>query len=246
MTEKTEIVFLDDVRANLDFEFFFPLITGKLTVNQKGNKKFTLSSEKTPKLIISTNHAINGEGASFKDRQFCIAFSDFYNEKHKPTDDFNTTFFDEWEYDQWNLFYNFMARCLQAFLKYGFINPPDERLEKRRRRQLMGEEFLAWAEEYYSPVDKSDQDYDTLEEAMESSNLNIKITRKELHSNFCECFPRVRKWLTPPMFKNKMKSYCKYKGLIFNPSGENFIYDGRDIKSGGKEYFIVGTPRHFE
>ena len=36
VSEKTDNIFLDDVRANVDFEFFFPVITGKLTVNPKG------------------------------------------------------------------------------------------------------------------------------------------------------------------------------------------------------------------
>jgi hypothetical protein len=33
------------------------------------------------KLFMTTNHAINGEGASFKDRQSHMAFSDYYNER---------------------------------------------------------------------------------------------------------------------------------------------------------------------
>ena len=40
VTEKTDNIFLDDVRANIDFEFFFPIITGKLMVNTKGVKRF--------------------------------------------------------------------------------------------------------------------------------------------------------------------------------------------------------------
>jgi hypothetical protein len=33
VTEKIDNIFLDDVRANIDFEFFFPIITGKITIN---------------------------------------------------------------------------------------------------------------------------------------------------------------------------------------------------------------------
>ena len=39
--------------------------------------QFTIPEKDTPKIYLSTNHAIVGEGSSFKRRQFFIAFSDF-------------------------------------------------------------------------------------------------------------------------------------------------------------------------
>ena len=117
VTEKTDNVFLDDVRANVDFEFFFPVITGRMQINQKAIKKYTLSDKDTPKLFITTNHAVNGSSSSFRDRQFIIAFSDYYNDEWKPVNDFGLTFFDEWDIEQWNLFYNFCANCLVLYFK---------------------------------------------------------------------------------------------------------------------------------
>jgi DNA primase len=231
VSEKTEVVFLDDVRANLDFEFFFPLISGKLTVNQKGAKKFTLSSEQTPKLLISTNHAILGEGASFQDRQAFIAFSDFYNENHKPTDDFNSVFFDEWDYQQWNLFYNFMAECLQAYLKYGIVKSPQDKLELRRLRQTMGEVFLGWAEEYYSVS----EDFDPAKNIWpDDCNLGRRISKKDLYNHFLDNNPRERTYTPITSFKKRLKAYAKYKGYAFNPSKL-----GKDDKAGGIEYVCL-------
>ncbi len=117
VTEKSKNIFIDDVRANVDFEFFFPVITGRMTINCKGIGKFTLPEKDTPKLYITTNHAINGSTASFRDRQALIAFSDFYSDDYKPIDDFGNNFFEEWDEKQWNLFYNFMAACLQLYFK---------------------------------------------------------------------------------------------------------------------------------
>lgn len=232
VTEKTEVVFLDDVRANLDFEFFFPLISGRLTINRKGDKKFTLSPEQTPKLLISTNHAIIGEGASFKDRQAFIAFSDYYNENHKPTDDFNQLFFDEWGYEQWNLFYNFSAECLQAYLKYGIVRPPEERLEKRRLRQQMGEVFLAWAEEYYSGVAKTG--IDSVKDWIDT-NIGKRVSRKELFDRYLDYIPpKEKRYATTTSFKKNMKAFCRYNAFTFNPK-----QGGKDDKSGGVEYFTV-------
>ena len=110
VTEKTRNVFIDDVRAHFDFEFFFPIITAKMKVNTKFGARFSLSAKDSPKLFITTNHAIDGEGPSFDDRKAFIVFSDYYNDHHKPILDFGKNFFTEWSSYEWNQFYNFIAR----------------------------------------------------------------------------------------------------------------------------------------
>jgi hypothetical protein len=247
VTEKTENVFLDDVRANIDFEFFFPVITGQMTVNMKGQKKFTLPEEKTPKIYMTTNHALNGSSPSFLDRQFLIAFSDYYNDDYKPLDDFGINFFNEWDQNQWNLFYNFIAACLQLYFKAqqlgwgvnrsGLIPSPTERLDRRRMRQFLGENFLTWADEYYSVSDDPDQDPTTM-----NNNLNQQISRKELFDNYLDRNPNDRKYVTPHHFKKKIKAWCKYRRLIFNPhKRDSYGHPGGDDKSGGIEYFMIGN-----
>lgn len=235
VTEKTEVVFLDDVRANLDFEFFFPLISGKLTVNPKGGKKFTLSTDQTPKLLISTNHAILGDGASFKDRQAFIAFSDYYNDNHKPVDDFKNSFFSEWGYTQWSLFYNFAAECLQAYLKYGLVKSPEDRLEQRRLRQTMGELFLGWAEDFFSMPDE----YDPIKGFPVEVNLGRQLSKKELYDHFLESNPRERAYTPITKFKKKIKAFALYKDYVYNPA-----QDGHDHKAGGIEFITLDIPKN--
>lgn len=246
VTEKIENVFLDDVRANLDFEFFFPVITGQMTINVKAQKKFTLPEASTPKIFLTTNHALNGNTTSFRDRQFLIAFSDYYNDTHKPIDDFGINFFTEWDEKQWNLFYNFMASCLQLYFKAqalgwgvnnsGLIAPPTERLDRRRMRQYIGENFLAWADEYFSVTEG--EDIGTISNA----DINVPIPRKELSDNFHEKNPNDRRYVTAHIFKKKMKAWCDYRGLLFNPhKRDDYGRHGLDDKSGGVEYFMIGN-----
>lgn len=245
VTEKTENIFLDDVRANIDFEFFFPVITGQITVNVKGQKKFTLPEEKTPKIYMTTNHALNGSSTSFLDRQFLIAFSDFYNDDHKPLDDFGINFFNEWDQKQWNLFYNFIAACLQLYFKAqqlgwgvnksGLIPSPTERLDRRRIRQFIGENFLAWADEYFCISDDSKPDPTQM-----SNNLERQISRRELSDSYFDRNPNDRKFITPHHFKKKIKAWCKYRELVFNPhKRDSYGHPGGDDKSGGIEYFMI-------
>ena len=250
VSEKTDNIFLDDVRANVDFEFFFPVITGKLTVNPKGQKKFTLSERDTPKLYITTNHAINGNSASFKDRQALIAFSDYYNENFKPIDEFGINLFDEWDEKQWNLFYNFMAYCLHLYFKIskmgwgvnhsGLISPPTERLELRRIRQYIGEDFLTWANEFYGVLEDNRTDPN-------NTNINTEIPRSEIYNNFLEKNRVQSKWMTPQKFKKKMLSWCQFVELQFNPQcADVFGNTGKDDKRGGIEYFTVAKQDYSE
>jgi DNA primase len=259
VTEKTKNIFLDDVRANIDFEFFFPVISGKLKVNPKGGQPFTLDQEDTPKLLLTTNHAINGEGSSFRDRQAFVAFCDWYNDIHKPIDDFGVNFFSEWEQDQWNLFYNLMATCIQLYFQSlrdawagknkGIVDPPMESLEKRRLRQQIGEDFMTWAEVTFA-VDTNGKPLD------ETSKIGQRNSRKELYDDFLNQHQHARKYVTASSFKKRMVHYCQYKGFHFNinkpnEEGVNFVdwirhnpgitFQGEADKSGGVEFFTIAT-----
>jgi len=263
VNEKTKIVFLDDVRANIDFEFFFPLITGKLKVNPKGGQPFTLDKEDTPKLLISTNHAINGDGSSFTDRQAYMAFSDYYNDTHKPVHDFHQNFFTEWGKEQWNLFYNLKAACLNIYFRslkegwvgngQGIIDPPMGSIEKRRLRQKMGEDFLAWADEYFSSEINDDENLGTVK------RMNRRQVRKELYDDLMDKNPHVRKWISPSSFSKRIKAFCLYNKYHYNPTvpnreGVEFadylhenprgIFMGEADKSGGTEYMTIADSEY--
>ena len=229
--ERTENVFIDDVRINFDIEMLFPYITGKFTVEKKGLGKTTLPPDTTQKFYITTNHSLKGEGGSFRDRQILLGFSDWYNDKHKPIDDFKVMFFDEWENEQYNLFYNFAAFCLHTYFKHGIIEAPTEELHRRRIRQELGESFLDWANEYFSNPNNLNQRLSKHEMySMDKNDPNIKIHGE----GFKDRFPRSAAYTNITSFKKKIKGYCDFKNYNYNPSTE-----GGDIKTGGKEYIEV-------
>ena len=98
----------------------------------------------------------------------------------------------------------------------------------------MGEEFISWAEEYFSNED----------------HINTLIPRKEIYDSFIEYAPDQRRWTSATIFKKKIIKYCEWKGFIFNPQRYDaksglpsfFDADGRpdlDHKSGGVEYFNI-------
>ena len=238
VTEKTRLVFIDDVLQSFNFEFLFPNITGDWTVNYKGKERITFPFKTSPKLYIPTNHAIKGDGSSFEDRQWIIAFSDYYNSNHKPADDFGSLFFSEWDFDQWNLTWNLIACCIQLYLRYGVIQAPKARIEQRRLRQEISEGFLLWADEYFSA----------------KSRIGVQIPRKELQNSYYESDPQQRKYVTPNEFKKRFKKYCIYRHYILNPNLYDpatglplkYDHDGHPIlddKSSGIEYFTIAPAK---
>ena len=134
------------------------------------------------------------------------------------------------------------------YYRYGYIPAPGDRLEKRKLTQEVGEEFILWADEYFSPsTDPS-----------KPCKLNqIDIPRKDMYDNFLEYIgPSRRTYYQPRTFKTKLIKYCELRGYIFNPQifdpekNEYIkIKDGiidRSIKRNGCEFFTIGTMDFYQ
>jgi len=223
--ERTAVVLYDDVRVNFNFEFMFSHITTGIKVNPKGEKRFTVLP---PKFIITTNHALNGDGNSFERRQFIISFSDYFNGQRTVGDEFGVQFFQEWDNDQWNLFYNWMATCTQAYLKHGtkYSIKRDSNLARRKLRQRIGENFLDWASLIYNGED--------------GLFLNKRIEKVFACEQYLTQYPTDRKYVNPKRFKEKLLLFANYMGYEINPG-----FTGKDgrIKSDGKEFLILANDK---
>ncbi|ANW96721.1 hypothetical protein AXE80_10745 [Wenyingzhuangia fucanilytica] len=229
--ERTCLVFIDDVLANFNFKRIFPEITGDFEVEGKGDKKITIPKEKAPKFYITTNHALKGEGGSYNDRQIGVAFSDWYSEHYKPTNDStnNSKFFEYWDYTQANLSTNLAATALQVYFQFGIIQAPTKKLKRRKLRQDIGEDFMEWADEIFS-------DYNNLNKKLPKSGLYNGVLHPNSKSSFSglsfiQKYPQQKIYTNPRKFKEKLIKYAEYKGYIFNPSS-----NGDNIKINSVEY----------
>ena len=251
VTKATRNIFLDDVKTNFAFENLFAMVTGPMYVNPKGKDRYCIPLEDSPKILITTNHAINkANEAATKRRIIYMEFSTWYNPEHTLVDDFHHMFFDDWDEEQWNLFDNLMAECVMFYFRSfencwsregaGAVPPPMKNIELRTLRQEMSEVLYQWAEEYFDPS---------------GSHLNDRIKRADLVASFFEyAGGPAGHGVTRTNFKGKIQAYCKFKGYDFNigrPNAEKMFYSdwkplhpdesfiGTDDKSGGAEYFKV-------
>ena len=240
IVDKTQLVFMDDVLRGFNIESQFANITGEWQVNYKGGGRRTFPFSSSPKMYISTNFTLKGKGDSFRARQWLLGFSDYYNATHSPKDDFKILFFNEWENDQWELFWNLMAQCVYLYMNFGVVEAPEERLMQRIDMNIMGDKFIEWAEEYF--------------ESDEEPRLNKRISRKVLIDSYEKVLSSKEiGFLTPQVFRDKILAFCRWKGYTLNPQKYNpatgeplyFDKDGKanvTDKSGGLEYYTIGVP----
>lgn len=246
----TRTLFIDDVNPNFDFELLFPLITDSVTVNRKGRDRFTLSGHDKPKFYITTNHVVGRENGSTRDRQFKIAFSDYFDASYKPEMEFGGQFFsDSWDERQWTLFYNLMAECLQLYFEAqrerwgvggsGLIEAPSRNLELRQMRQEMTETFFNWMNDFLSI--NEDNPHDTSCGAIFDRPL-LRSEMMESYKNTCSS--RERSYVTPQRFWQRLVLWCRYHALALNPHIP-LDTDGRPghDKKNGFEYITIGVSR---
>jgi len=190
----TQIFLMDDVGKNFVFENLFSIITEGITIEKKGKDPFHIPYNQSPKLSITTNYTVKGEGASFNRRTFEVEIANYFNDKHTPEDEFKHQFFSGWDDLEWQRFDNFMIRCIQYFLKNGLVESEKVNLEFRKLKNNVGAEFM---------------------EFMESKTLNdFRVSRKEFRDEFNRAYPNIAKYNTAQKFNGKVKEYCSYFNLI--------------------------------
>lgn len=212
VNKDTQIFLMDDVGRNFNFESLFSIVTEGMTVEKKGKDSFQIPFNESPKLSITTNYTVQGEGASFNRRVFEVEIANYFNDKHTPEDEFGHQFFSEWDSNEWHKFDNFMIRCLQYFLKNGLVESKKVNLDLRKLRNSVGAEFM---------------------EFMEIQELkNYRIGRKEFRDMFNDKYKHIARFNTPQKFNKKVKDYCEFYNIDLEESKYNgivsFIFDFND------------------
>ena len=212
----TQIVHLNDVRKNFDFECLFNDITEGIVADKKNTKPFKVKA----KMIISTNKTICIEGASAKDRAIEFEFADYYNEKFSPEDEFHHWFFRDWNETEWLNFYNFCLFCICSYLKNGIIVAASVNLNRRKLLESSNPEFVGF-----------------MDSQVKDGNIkpNMEYDKKELFDRFLAEAPEYAemKSFKQRRFTDCLRGYAKYSGY-FSPIDP----DVHERKSGGVRYII--------
>ena len=223
--ERTREIVFDDVRVNFPFEDLFSQITSAIRVKPFQGAPITIPA---PVFTITTNHALNGEGNSFKRRQYLLGFSNFFNEYRTPAQHFGHLLFSDWDQAQWNAYYNLMAVSVQVYMQYpdlGRYCVESDDIDRRRQRQQIGEDFLDFAETYFAP----------------GYMLNRLIVKERVLDDYLDIYPSARRYMDARKIKTLSRLYASYRGYTYNPGA-----DGPDdrIKSSGHEFILIADAEY--
>ena len=203
VSQDSQVIVFDDVKKNFDFESKFSLVTEGMTIERKNKDAIKLTVEDSPKMVITTNYAIKGEGNSHDRRRHEIEIAQYYGKNITPYNEFGSQLFDDWDLDEFQSFDNYMIFCLQSYLKFGLIEQQAKNVKTRRFIMETALEFMEWAED------------------REHLTLNIRHNKTNLYDNFITEFPDFKKWLTRKRFNIFLQKYASFKGYEFNQGNTN-------------------------
>ena len=209
VTTDTQVLIFDDVRKNFDFERLFSVITEGITIERKNKDAIKIPFHKSPKVVITTNYAIQGKGNSFERRKWEMEFKQFYTKDFTPQDEFKRLLFNDWNVDDWCAFDNYMVKVLQGYLNTGLVKCEFINLKERKFRAETNSEFAEWVYEFGASV----------------LPINERIRPDKAFDKFIADNNGMFRMLSKQRFNAWLRTYCLHK------TGNNPT-EGRD--GGGK------------
>ena len=153
ITEKTDIVCLDDVTEGFDASQIFSATTGDLTIEPKGISKRTISKDEKPKIVITSNYFPFGTGNSYERRRHIIEFGNYWANSHLSVEEeLGGLLFTDFSQDDWRAFYYFIFGCCQVYLTRGLREMSLKDLKRNTKlssiRVPLSMEVVEWLENH--------------------------------------------------------------------------------------------------
>lgn len=201
----TQVLLFDDIDKNFKFENLFSLITEGLIIEKKGKDAIQLPFSESPKISISTNYTVKGEGSSHNRRVFEVELSSHYNDKNTPEDEFGHLLFSEWTPKEWVLFDNYMIRCIQYYLKNGLVAYETVNLDYRKLINDTNKDFLEFMDNYKL-------------KGARFSKTSLKDAFTDEYDDY-----KYAKWFSTNLFNKWIVKYCEFKKYTLEKGKTNGI-----------------------
>lgn len=212
VSQETQVLVFDDVKKNFDFESKFSLVTEGMTLERKNKDAIRLKVEDSPKMVISTNYAIRGEGNSHDRRRFELEIAQYYGKNLTPYDEFGKQLFDDWELEEFLKFDNYMVYCLQSYLKNGLVKQNAKNLKMRKFIAETSMELFEWISD------------------IENCPVGIRNDKRVYFNKFTDEYQDFKRYLTQKKFNIWIQKYCNFQGLEYTEGISN-----------GERWFMIGN-----
>ncbi|MBN1183425.1 MAG: hypothetical protein JXB49_14125 [Bacteroidales bacterium] len=200
----TRILVIDDIAQDFNFSKLFPLITEKAVVERKYQNKYTILFERSPKIIITTNYWLKATDESSNRRKMEFVLADFYDAELTPETKYGNLFFIDWDNEEWEYFYLFMAYCLWQYLKDGIIEQKFN-IAERTLKMTAHPKFIEFVKGHVNP--------------------SVKFNKRIVYNQFYTQNPNVGN-VELTTFTRWLRLYADAFGYVFNEShsgSENFF-----------------------
>lgn len=206
----TDFIMIDDLAKQVPLNILFVPITGDMIIEPKFIDTYSIPFKNSPKIGFTSNHPLKNIDASMRRRLYFCGFSSYYHgedpirgiSERSMRTEFGKDLIDDYTSEEMNKMYNLLAYCLQTYLRFHErINPPMEGIERRNLQNTMGDDFLYWAEDYFTP-----------------DRLDSLQNKTDAFEAFKSILPESdRKYYKMRSFKDRLVLYAHYKDYQFNP-----------------------------
>lgn len=209
ISQNTQIVCIDDIKPDFNFENLFSNLTDGWSIESKYKPTLIIEPKDNPKTVISSNSILRGNGNSNARRKFELELSDFYSKQLKngignPIFDTHGCLFfgEDWKTEEWNQFYNVLIHCGQKYLEKNLVPYTGINIKRNLLMQTTNEDFVNWIENQKFELNNN---YETKTYFEEYTNLYYGDSKQFAQRTFT-------KWL---------KYFAQYKNWKFNTKQSN-------------------------
>jgi hypothetical protein len=210
VSPETQVLVFDDVKKNFDFESKFSLVTEGMTLERKNKDAIKLSVEDSPKMLLSTNYAIKGEGNSHDRRRHELEIAQYYGKEKTPYDEFGKELFSDWDYLEFQRYDNYIVYCVQLYLGNGLMQQDAKNIRLRKFIMETSQDFYYWM---------SDRN---------NFPFGQYLDKSATFDAFVNDYVDYKKWLNRNKFSVWVKKYASFAG-----------YNFYETHSGSIRYFMI-------
>jgi hypothetical protein len=182
--------------------------------------------EDSPKMLLSTNYAIKGEGNSHDRRRHELEIAQYYGKEKTPYDEFGKELFSDWDYLEFQRYDNYIVYCVQLYLRNGLMQQEAKNIRLRKFIMETSQDFYYWM---------SDRN---------NFPFGQYIDKSATFDAFVNDYVDYKKWLNRNKFSVWVKKYSSFAGYNFyeTHSGSIRYFMINDKEEAKKEIDLSDTP----
>lgn len=216
----SRLMVVSDIPKKFDFEKLKNIFSNSATIKKLYKNEVTLAIQYLPKNVFDTNYSFDIADGGVKRRLRFVEFSDFFTRAGGVAAHFDGKRFpregmeDDWEEEDWDGYYNYMANCIIAYLKDPIL-----------RNVKMTES--GWKKQFC--VNHGENTFEFIEENIENFKFRHTIPQSEFQSiydDFCsENGISIKYKKSAQKMNDALDEYCSHYNIFFD-KGKNKSING--------------------